>query len=208
MADDIHVVRAAKVSTQGTKSLDSEENEGLINYLMKNKHASPFEHSTFTFYINAPIFVTREILRHRSASFNEESGRYKILEPSAYIPYSERPLKQVGKPGNYTFESGDDLRQGVADTFLPVYQLAWESYGAMINRGVAREVARMILPLGIYSTLYMTLNARSLMNFLHLRTPDSALWEIRYIADEMEKHFQEQMPLTHHHWMFNGRGSL
>jgi thymidylate synthase (FAD) len=209
MADDIHVVRAARVSTEGNKSIDAKASERLILYLMRNKHASPFEHSMFTFYVHAPIFITREILRHRWASFNEESGRYRELDPDFYYPKDEnRPLQQVGKTGDYQFVTAEHLREDVLNKFEEAYGTAWSAYELMLHDGVAKEVARMVLPLGIYSSLYVTMNARSLMNFLALRTANDAQWEIRYIASQMEYFFQDIMPLTHNAWVLNGRQAI
>jgi thymidylate synthase (FAD) len=209
MADDIHVVRAAKVSTEGSKSLITESSDKLIGYLMRNKHASPFEHSTFTFYIHAPIFITREMLRHRWSSFNEESQRYREVEPNFYYPKDpNRPLQQVGKTGDYQFVTAEHLREDVLDKFEEAYGAAWSAYELMLNDGVAKEVARMVLPLGIYSSLYVTMNARSLMNFLALRTANDAQWEIRYIASQMEYFFQEIMPITYNAWILNGRQAI
>jgi len=209
MADDLHVVRAAKVSTEGSKSLDTKASDKLIWYLMRNKHASPFEHSTFTFFIHAPIFVTREILRHRWSSFNEESGRYRELEPDFYYPDdTDRPLQQVGKTGDYQFITAEHLRKETLEQIEDAYGAAWSAYELLLFRGVAKEVARMVLPLGIYSNIYVTVNARSLMNFLSLRTAPDAQWEIRQVASQMEEHFKQLMPMTYNSWVTNGRQSI
>jgi thymidylate synthase (FAD) len=209
MADDLHIVRAAKVSTEGSKSLETEASDKLIGYLMRNRHASPFEHSTFTFFVHAPIFVTREMLRHRWSSFNEESGRYRELNPDFYYPKDpERPLQQVGKTGDYQFITAEHLREETLDHFDEVYDVAWNAYKTMLEKGVAKEVARMVLPVGLYSNLYFTLNARSLMNFLSLRTANDAQWEIRYIASQMEYFFKDIMPVTFNAWVLNGRQAI
>jgi thymidylate synthase (FAD) len=211
MASDINVVRAAKVSTEGSGSLATESNEGLIKYLMREKHASPFEHNMFTFYIEAPIFVTREILRHRISSINEESGRYRELKGRFYYPYSkDRPLVQIGKTGDYKFVDQDNpaLRKKVNDAFYEAYSVAWYTYTTLLESGVAKEVARMVLPVGVYSSMYFSINARSLMNFLSLRTASNAQWEIQQIAHEMEQYFALHMPVTHHAWVVNGRQSI
>src|SRR3954447_12360660 len=111
-AQDADVLFAARVSTQGEQSLgqldaDPQRSKGLINYLMRDRHGSPFEHNSMTFYVQAPIFVFREFMRHRIASYNEESGRYRELRPVFYVPGPERRLRQVGKPGAYDFIPGD-----------------------------------------------------------------------------------------------------
>src|ERR671938_1742642 len=110
-AQDADVLFAARVSTQGEQSLeqldaDPQRSKGLINYLLRARHGSPFEHNSMTFYVQAPIFVFREFMRHRMASYNEESGRYRELRPVFYVPGPERRLCQVGKPGAYEFLEG------------------------------------------------------------------------------------------------------
>ena len=147
MGGDDSVVRSARVSS-GSASVSSEKDQGLINYLMRDRHGSPFEHAVFTFRIEAPIFVFREFMRHRMASYNEESGRYKELEPVFYVPGPERKLKQVGKPGAYTFEEGEyDQKVMVAPATMRIYDEAYSTYKKMLDKGIAREVARDVLPL-------------------------------------------------------------
>lgn len=106
-ASDKSVAMSARISTGGA-SVDEAKDAGLINYLMRDRHGTPFEHNSFTFRIEAPIFVFREFMRHRIASYNEESGRYKELDPVFYIPDVERKLIQIGKTGAYEFVAGDD----------------------------------------------------------------------------------------------------
>src|SRR5580704_2040706 len=110
-ASDADVIWAARVSTKGEQSLsdvdaDPARSAGLINYLMRDRHGTPFEHSSMTFYVQAPIFVFREFMRHRTFSYNEESGRYRKLDPVFYRPGPDRKLVQTGKPGAYVFEDG------------------------------------------------------------------------------------------------------
>lgn len=210
MGGDASVVRAARVSTLGSES-KAEENSGLINYLVRERHASPFEHNVFTFYVRAPIFVAREFMRHRMASYNEESGRYKVLETEFYYPVAtDRPLVQIGKTGDYEFEDVTDptFRESVLDLMDEAYGPAEEVYHKLLSMGVAKEVARMVLPVGTYSSWYVTINARSLMNFLSLRTASNAQWEIREVAREMEQHFAREMPITYNAWVQNGRESI
>jgi thymidylate synthase (FAD) len=209
MASDLNVVRSAKVSTEGAASLVTESNDKLINYLMRERHASPFEHNVFTFYIEAPIFVAREFMRHRMASYNEESGRYKVLDTRFYYPDNAgRPLKQIGKTGDYKFVDGGELREETLALMDEAYGIAENNYKTMIDMGVAKEVARMVLPVGTYSSWYVTINARSLMNFLSLRTAPNAQWEIRRIAELMEPHFEIHMPATYAAWVEYGRQSV
>lgn len=220
-ASDGDVLFAARVSTQGEQTLDAAaagteataRDRGLINYLMRDRHGSPFEHNSMTFYVQAPIFVFREFMRHRIASYNEESGRYRELRPVFYVPASDRNLIQVGKPGAYEFLPGTPEQIALVDeTTREASVAAFEAYQRMLQAGIAREVARIVLPLNIYSSMYVTVNARSLMNFLSLRTkvegthfPSFPQREIEMCAEKMETYWRELMPLTHAAFNANGR---
>jgi thymidylate synthase (FAD) len=217
-AQDADVLFAARVSTKGEHSLedvggDAQRSQGLINYLMRDRHGSPFEHNSMTFFVSAPIFVFREFMRHRIASYNEESGRYRELRPVFYIPAPERKLVQEGKPGAYDFVDGTPEQYETAVREIThACESAYTAYQVMLDAGIAREVARSVLPVGTYSSMYVTMNARALMNFLSLRTkrPDSAFpsfpqREIEMVADRMEVYWAELMPLTHAAFERNGR---
>jgi len=217
-ASDSDVIWAARVSTAGENSLDDvnsdpARSEGLINYLARERHGSPFEHTSMTFFISAPIFVFREFMRHRIASYNEESGRYRELRPNFYVPAKERKLVQIGKAGSYTFIDGTDEQYEVTVAAIKEScTVAYESYKKMLDAGVAREVARAVLPVGLYSSMYVTMNARALMNFLSLRTsregshfPSYPQREIEMVAEKMEHYFAELMPLTHSAFEKSGR---
>ncbi|MBS2965314.1 FAD-dependent thymidylate synthase [Actinocrinis puniceicyclus] len=174
---------------------------------------SPFEHNSFTFFVSAPIFVFREFHRHRTFSFNEESGRYRRLEPVFYVPGPERSLVQEGKPGRYVFTEGTaEQHKLVEEATRAVCSTAYRAYLEMLEAGIAREVARGVLPVSIYSSMYATCNARALMHFLSLRTKreDSAFpsfpqREIEMVAEKMEAVFAEAMPLTYAAFNRNGR---
>ncbi len=224
-AHDSDVLFAARVSTKGEQSLvsdrldgtetetDANRNRGLINYLMRDRHGSPFEHNSMTFYVHAPIFVFREFMRHRIASYNEESGRYRELDPVFYRPAADRKLVQAGKPGSYEFLAGSAEQSAlVTQQASEVSQLAFDSYRRMLEAGIAREVARIVLPLNIYSSMYVTMNSRSLMNFLALRTkregsqfPSFPQREIEMCAEQMEELWVNLMPLTAAAFNDNGR---
>ena len=217
-ACDADVIWAARVSTKGEQSLedvnaDPERSAGLINYLMRDRHGTPFEHSSMTFYVQAPIFVFREFMRHRTFSYNEESGRYRQLDPLFYVPGPGRMLVQSGKPGAYELTAGTPEQHAlVSETARESYRQAYAAYLTMLNAGVAREVARTVLPVGLYSSMYATCNARALMNFLALRTrrPGSAFpsfpqREIEMVAEKMEAAWARLMPLTHAAFERNGR---
>lgn len=215
MGGDDAVVRSARVSTSSnSRNVDmGTKEEGLINYLMRDRHGSPFEHNAFTFFIEAPIFVFREFMRHRIASYNEESGRYKELAPVFYTPNEERKLIQQGKPGAYEFVEGSKEQfSTVRQEIYMASKSAYEHYQEMLKAGVAREVARSVLPVNTYSSMYVTMNARSLMNFLSLRTiregthfPSYPQREIEMVAEKMEEFFAEKMPITYATFNKNGR---
>ncbi len=218
VASDADVLFAARVSTKGESSLedvhaDAARSQGLINYLMRDRHGSPFEHNSMTFFVSAPIFVFREFMRHRMASYNEESGRYRQLQPVFYVPGEERNLVQEGKPGAYDFVPGTPSQHAVArEATMRACTQAYRAYTEMLDAGIAREVARGVLPVATYSSMYVTLNARSLMNFLSLRTkrPDSTFpsypqREIEMVAERMEDEWAALMPLTHAAFDAGGR---
>jgi thymidylate synthase (FAD) len=217
-ASDADVIWAARVSTAGETTLEkvgesSERDAGLINYLARERHGSPFEHTSMTFFVSAPIFVFREFMRHRIASYNEESGRYRELRPVFYIPNADRKLVQVGKTGAYTFVDGTPEQLAITvNAIKETCTLAYENYQKILASGVAREVARAVLPVTLYSSMYVTMNARALMNFLSLRTssPDSHFpsypqREIEMVAEKMEKYFAELMPMTYAAFQKSGR---
>jgi thymidylate synthase (FAD) len=217
-ASDADVIWAARVSTAGEQSMDEigedpARSAGLINYLARERHGSPFEHTSMTFFISAPIFVFREFMRHRIASYNEESGRYRELKPVFYIPNQERNLIQIGKTGAYEFIPGTDEQfQVTVDAMKDAYIVAYESYKKMLDAGIAREVARAVLPVATYSSMYVTMNARALMNFLSLRTsregshfPSYPQREIEMVAEKMEAEFAKLMPLTYQAFEKSGR---
>jgi len=218
-ADDSHVLWSARVSTMGEQSLgqigaDPERSKGLINYLMRDRHGSPFEATSMTFFISAPIFVFREFHRHRAGwSYNESSGRYRELEPVFYIPDFDRKLVQEGRPGKYVFVDGTAEQHYLARTVMKAsYRQAYEVYQEMLAAGIAREIARSVLPVGLYSSMYATTNARALMHFLGLRTqhemakvPSFPQREIEMVGEQMESAWAQLMPLTHTAFNANGR---
>lgn len=205
MGSDERICQAARVSTKGAESFRPGESAGLIKFLMKNRHGSPFEHVVFTWMVTCPIFVWREHMRHRMASYNEESGRYKELAPVFYIPPRRRPIIQVGKAGEYRFEQGSEEQyQEIVKTFKKGAQHQYEDYEYLLDLGVAREVSRMELPVNIYSSAYVTMNLRALMNFLSLRTVNDKAayasfpqWEIQQVARQFEYAFELTAPAAY-----------
>ena len=167
---------------------------------------TPFEHNSFRFHIRAPIFVAREWMRHRISSINEESSRYHKLSDDFYVPDIAAVRSQVGKPGAYSFEPVDEaLASETRDTFQRIYKELYAEYNELLEKGVAKEVARAILPVGIFTQFYWTVNARSLMNFLSLRNAQTAQYEIRMYAEAVERFFKQEMPMTYECFLEFGR---
>ena len=206
MADDLSVVNAARVSFGRRKEQLDEADEGLIRFLMRDRHGTPFEHNSFRFHIRTPIFVAREWFRHRVGSFNEFSMRYAKATDDFYVPEPEDVRSQVGKPGAYSFEPVDDeLAERTREELREVYESAFATYERLVEAGVARELARAVMPVGAYTEFFWTVNARALMNFVSLRAADTAQREIRHYASAVEEFFAQKMPVTHAAFVAAGR---
>jgi thymidylate synthase (FAD) len=206
MADDLSVVNSARVSFAARREEMDDRDKGLIRFLMRQRHGTPFEHNSLRFHIRTPIFVAREWFRHRMGSFNEESARYHQLEAEFYVPAPEAVRTQIGKPGSYTFQPVEDqLAEHTRTVLRSTYEDLYAKYEALLERGVAKEVARALLPVGIYTQFYWTVNARSLMNFLSLRNAPDAQYEIRVYADAVERLWAETMPVTYESFVEFGR---
>lgn len=226
MGGDYMVVAAARVSTSGEDALQyadesrREEGYGLIKYLMQHRHGTPFEHACLTFFVHAPILVWREWHRHRVGhSYNEESGRYKVLEPVFYLPPRDRPMFKVDgwKPGRPKFlpilsQEDDASYDKLCQNLTESYQFSYEKYLENLALGFDPGLARDCLPVGIYSSCWVTVNPRSLMAFLSLRTHDPnakavsyPLHEIEVAARFCEVIFAEGWPLTYKAFVECGR---
>jgi thymidylate synthase (FAD) len=206
MADDLSVVNGARVSFARRKDVMEEADEGLIRFLMRDRHGSPFEHNAFRFHIRCPIFVAREWFRHRIGSFNEFSMRYAKATDDFYLPEPEDVRTQVGKPGAYSFEQVDpDLAEETREELETVYREAYATYARLVEKGVARELARSVIPVGAYTQFYWTVNARALMNFVSLRNAEFAQLEIRRYAEAVERFLAQKMPVTHAAFVANDR---
>jgi thymidylate synthase (FAD) len=190
-ADDLAVVNAARVSFAKYSEEMGDSERGLIRFLLTKRHTSPFEHTFFKFRVRAPIIVAREWVRHRiGIAWNEESGRYVELRPDAYVPLAEHIRTQTGKPGSYTYEPMDSVEAEAArGAITKAYEVAFNNYQYMLNLGVAKEVARLVLPVGTYTEWIWSCNAHSLMHFLSLRAaPD---------AEQMLDMWGQIMPVSH-----------
>jgi thymidylate synthase (FAD) len=204
--DELAIVNAARVSYNKRKDAIDEADIGLIKYLLREQHGTPFEHAGMCFHVRCPIFVAREWFRHRIGSFSEMSGRYVEMAHSAYVPTSKKIRKQVGKIGHYVFESASESEASEAiDVINLSYETAFASYQKLLDLGIAKEVARNVLPLGIYTEFHWTVNLRSLMNFLHLRLGDSALEEIRDYALVVEHMVERSFPELYLAWNETGK---
>jgi thymidylate synthase (FAD) len=205
LASDLAVVNGARVSFNAESQEMAERDEGLIRFLMRERHGSPFEHGYFRFLVKAPLFVVREHHRHRAGhSYNEWSGRYSKLEAEFYVP--EYVRTQVGKPGAYSFEPVDEDTREAARRDIEANALrAFETYERLLEQGVAKEVARSVLPLSTYTKYYWSCNPRSLMHFCSLRNHDAAQFEIREYAAAAESFLERLMPVTHAAFVASGR---
>ncbi len=206
MADDLSVVNGARVSFARRKDALDDSDAGLVKFLMRDRHGSPFEHNAFRFHIRCPIFVAREWFRHRIGSFNEFSMRYAKATDDFYVPDAADVRTQVGKPGAYTFEPVDaELAERTRAALSDAYERAFATYEELVDAGVARELARAVMPVGAYTQFYWTVNARALMNFISLRNAEFAQLEIRRYAEAVESLFAEKMPITHAAFVENDR---
>lgn len=206
MADDLSVVNSARVSFAKRKEAVDEVDKGLINFLMRERHGTPFEHNSFRFHVKCPIFVAREWFRHRIGSFNEFSARYSEVPDEFFVPAESDVRTQVGKPGSYSFEPVDEnLSREAVELISSNNERAYSVYSHLVERGVAKELARVVLPVSMYTQFYWTVNARSLMNFLSLRTHETAQLDIRRYALDVETYFKRAMPVTYDAWLKNGK---
>lgn len=196
MGDDLAVVQGARISNGAAMpEWRGAPDEKLINFLAENKHMSPFEHAVFKFYVKAPLFVVREWQRHRTFSYNERSGRYKKFEPEFYVPLYAR----IPDPNNKqsSVEKDDIYMAGYqGGAIVTAFEEAWKAYEAMLEKGIAREVARMVLPLNLYTEFIVTGNFRNWMHFLSLRNTPEAQLEIRVYAEAIAKVLEEKMPIS------------
>lgn len=206
MGSDERICQAARISTVGAAAADTAESARLLKFLLGSDHGSPFEHTAMQWMISAPIFVWREFMRHRVPwSYNEQSGRWTKLEPVFYVPDpAVRPMVKVegSRTGDYSNRVAEtDAERDSVGSFVAVLrdtqQQAYDRYEAALMTGIAKEVARDLLPVSIYSTCFVTSNVRGVMHFLNLRTHRTAQWEIRQVAEAMEQDFCREFPLTY-----------
>lgn len=209
MGDDNAVVQAARVSYgKGTKKVS--QDQGLINYLMRHRHTTPFEMCDIKLHIKLPIFVARQWIRHRTASVNEYSARYSILDKEFYVPEPQHLAAQseVNNQGRGNVLVGDEAEHVLAMLKHDSVQ-AYSHYQEMLNldeqgqilnednSGLARELARMGLPVNYYTQWYWKINLHNLMHFLSLRADSHAQYEIRVYAEAMLDIMRKWVPLSY-----------
>ncbi len=194
LGNDFSPVQAARVST-GKGLTTPERDMRLLFYLMENVHHSPFEHIVFKFHIKLPIFVMRQLVRHRIASINERSGRYSEFDDEWYLPERAR-IPEKGNIQGSSFTEDRELDEKMRSAIETSISGSYETYRRLLEMGVARELARIVLPAAMYTEFYWTINARSLMNFLSLRADSHAQYEMRECAMAIADIFKEVCPMT------------
>lgn len=198
MGSDARIVQSARVSYgAGTKTV--REDRGLINYLMKNWHTSPFEQVQLTFHAKMPIFVARQWVRHRTAKLNEISGRYSIMRDEFYLPEPEQIRYQ--SVSNKQGRSEDCLTPEESAAVLKLFEeeqrSIYSNYNQLLEKDVARELARMNLPLSMYTEWYWSIDLHNLFHFLRLRIDPHAQYEIRVYAEKMAECARAVAPLAY-----------
>jgi thymidylate synthase (FAD) len=197
---DFAIVQAARVSYgPGTKKVS--EDRGLIRYLMRHVHTTPFEMVEFKFHCKMPIFVARQWIRHRTANVNEVSGRYSVLKDEFYFPEVEN-LRQQSKTNKQGGDEkiGEDVAQRYLDCLEDTCEKAYDAYEGYLSAGVSREQSRMILPINLYTEWYWKIDLHNLFHFLGLRCDKHAQWEIRVFADAMLSLIQPIVPFAVEAW--------
>ncbi|MBN2509928.1 MAG: FAD-dependent thymidylate synthase [Spirochaetales bacterium] len=186
MGSDARIVQAARVSYgEGTKSYREDAN--LIDYLLRNDHTSPFEQVIFTFHVKLPIFVARQWIRHRTARLNEISGRYSVMKDEFYVPGAADIAKQAqnNKQGRETEPVSAEEAAAVQKSLSDGQRRSYEEYTGLLDDGLARELARVNLPLSLYTEWYWQIDLHNLFHFLRLRLDPHAQKEIRLYAQVM-----------------------
>jgi thymidylate synthase (FAD) len=189
MGSDSAVVQAARVSYgAGTKQVNDDRN--LIRYLMRHKHTTPFEMCEVKFHLKMPIFVMRQLVRHRTASINEYSARYSVMTDEFYIPELEQIQKQstTNKQGREESEWFFNDKREVQHAFQRSFHNAYKEYTSLLGKednGLARELARSVLPVGGYTELYWKANLKNFLHMIKLRSDPHAQWEIQELANAM-----------------------
>lgn len=207
MGGDLHIVNNARVSFDQESTEFDERERGLLNFLMRERHGSPWEAVVFRFDVKAPLFVFREWHRHRLASVNEQSARYSEIPDEYYVPDPSYVRQQLGKPGSYYFDAIEDpaIVTGTLESIDRTQRACFDAYHSMLEHGVAKELARTVLPVGMFSRMKWTVNLRALFNFLSLRNHEHAQREIRDYAMAVERLASEICPVAFECFEAHGR---
>lgn len=198
MGGDERVVQSARVSYgKGTKTV--REDKALIDYLMRNRHTSPFEQVVLTFHCKMPIFVARQWIRHRTARVNEISGRYSVLENEFYLPDKGqvRLQSKINRQGRSDEEVPPELQEEVLRILIEGQRRAYQDYEELIEKDIARELARINLPLSLYTQWYWQIDLHNLFHFLELRLDYHAQWEIRQYAKVIAEITKKVAPVSY-----------
>ena len=198
MGSDARIVQTARVSYgEGTKTL--REDAGLIDYLLRHEHSSPFEHVIFEFHAKMPIFVARQWIRHRTARLNEISGRYSVIKDEFYIPEASSINFQSkdNKQGRAIDDVPAELKEKVISLLAEDQQNVYKNYEEMIDDDIARELARINLPLSTYTEWYWQMDLKNMFHFLKLRMDHHAQWEIQEYGRAMAKIVKAVCPLAY-----------
>ncbi len=197
MGNDEAVVQAARVSYgKGTKKVN--EDRGLIRYLRRHTHTTPFEMVEFKFHCKMPIFVARQWIRHRTANVNEYSARYSQLKDEFYIPeFSELKKQDVKNKQGGAEELSNEEKKEILEALIESYVQEFGKYEKFLNMGLARELARVNLPLAAYTEWYWKIDLHNLMHFLKLRLDAHAQYEIRVFAEAMAKIVKDTVPICY-----------
>jgi thymidylate synthase (FAD) len=209
LGGDQRIVQSARVSYgAGTKSY--RQDKGLINYLLRNEHTSPFEQVILTFHTKMPIFVARQWVRHRTARLNEISGRYSVMEQEFYLPAPEHIAAQSSdnKQGRESEPMAPEAGQAVRQALEASYAAAYETYRSLLDQGVARELARVVLPLSLYTEWYWQIDLHNLFHFLKLRVDPHAQYEIRAYGEVMLDITRKVCPIAVEAFEEHIRGSV
>ncbi len=193
---DSRIVQAARVSYgEGTKTVS--QDGALIDYLLRHQHTSPFEQVVFTFHLKMPIFVARQWVRHRMGRMNEVSGRYSIMKDEFYVPENSCISKQStnNKQGRGEVFEEQQAKEFQAE-FIEGQQKAYEVYKGMVEKGIAREIARINLPLALYTEFYWQMDLHNLFHFLKLRLDSHAQYEIRLYAEKILEIIKTVCPMA------------
>lgn len=197
LGSDQRIVQSARVSYgEGTKSY--RQDKGLINYLMRNDHTSPFEQVVFTFHIKAPVFVARQWVRHRTARMNEISGRYSVMKDECYIPADDKIALQSedNKQGRRNEAVDEETADKVKALLEKSQAESFEVYHELLELGIARELSRINLPLSMYTEFYWEIDLHNLFHFLQLRLDSHAQYEIRAYGEVMLEMVRAVCPIA------------